>query len=96
MSFIQGKADGFREYTALQAVQCSSQGILVKSVLYKVSKGATWEWCDCLGLHIWPYLERSGNKEISVELAGVGVVVDWIYYISGQLDHLQEDKTLVC
>ena len=45
---------------------------------------------DCLGLHIWLYLERSKNKKINIEYWVWGLAHCTVYCASGQMEHLRE------
>lgn len=64
-------------------IQCfiNSEGLWIwgKSKFYRVLDVAMWKTGhDWLGLHIWPYLERSRNKEVSIE-PRVGLVFEnWL------------------
>lgn len=68
MSFNQGKTIlRLGEYGASEAVEHSSQGVLGKNEFYEALEVAMGKWYDWLGLHIWFYLGRSRNKEVSTE-----------------------------
>ena len=90
MSFIQGEQSmGCSGYSSSQAVEHSSGGILGQ--FYRALEVAPQETGhDWLGLHIWPYLERSENKGVSMEPRAGVAFGDLLtgYCVSGQAEHL--------